>query len=111
MPAETPTSALFAKLVAELRTQTDVTVGGGTMRSFGSGALKVNGKIFAMLSSKNHFVVKLPAQRVAALVAKGVGSQFDPGHGRLMKEWIELHKAHLPTWRTLALEALAFVRQ
>ncbi len=41
-----------------------------------------------MISSKGKFVVKLPRQRVDALVATGEGERFDPGHGRLMKEWI-----------------------
>ena len=111
MPNDAATTELFSKLVTELGAQPGVTVGAGIKRSFGSGALKVNGKIFAMLSSKGHFVAKLPAQRVASLVASGDGLQFDPGHGRLMKEWLEVRKAHLPTWRALALEALAFVRQ
>ena len=39
-----------------------------TRRGFGSGALKVNGKIFAMMSSKGKFVVKLPKKRVDDLV-------------------------------------------
>ena len=110
MPPDATPSELFAKLATELAAQAGVTVGAGAKRSFGSGALKVNGKIFAMLSSKGHFVAKLPAERVASLVASGGGSQFDPGHGRLMKEWLEVRKANLPTWRALALEALAFVR-
>ncbi len=41
-------------------------------------ALKVDGKIFAMWSSKGAFVVKLPKTRVAALVADGKGEYFDP---------------------------------
>jgi|KBSSwiStaDraftv2_1062776.scaffolds.fasta_scaffold2490371_1 hypothetical protein len=110
MPADAATSQVFAKLATELSAHAGVTVGAGAKRSFGSGALKVNGKIFAMVSSQGHFVAKLPAQRVASLVASGSGTQFDPGHGRLMKEWLEVHQVHLPTWRSLALEALSFVR-
>ena len=33
-------------------------------KGFGSGALEVNGKIFAMLTSLHKFVVKLPKDRV-----------------------------------------------
>jgi hypothetical protein len=105
---DTAASELFAKLAAELQVRTGVTVGAGAKSSFGAGALKANGKIFAMVSSKGCFVVKLPAKRVAELVAARTGLQFDPGHGRLMREWLEVHKVHLPTWRALALEALDF---
>ena len=56
---------------------------GGT--GFGSDALKVGGKIFAMLSSKSDLVVKLSPKRTAELVKAGLGKHFDPGHGRLMK--------------------------
>jgi hypothetical protein len=61
----------------------DVT-GGKMMSSYG---LKVNEKIFAMFGRKQ-FVTKLPKVRVDALVGAGVGKNFDPGHGRLMKEWV-----------------------
>lgn len=75
----------FATIVEELLGNPDVTPPSGT--GFGSSGLKVGGKIFAMLSSKGKFVVKLPQQRVNALIALGDGERFDPGHGRLMKEW------------------------
>jgi hypothetical protein len=52
--------------------------------------LKVDGKIFAM-HSKGKFVAKLPKDRVDELVRAGKGEYFDPGHGRLMKEWVSLH--------------------
>lgn len=76
----------------------------GSGKGFGSGALKVNGKIFAMMSSKGHFVVKLSAERVKALIAAGSGSRFDPGHGRLMKEWLVV-TADQKYWVALAKEA------
>src|SRR5215472_2300922 len=57
-------------------------------RGFGSGAFKVKGKIFAMMSSKGQFVVKLPKHRVDELVSKTQGNRFAPSHGRAMKEWI-----------------------
>ena len=111
-PRRGPRSAekLFSVLVTELGTETGVTVGAKDKKAFGSGALKVKGKIFAMVSSKDRLVVKLPRQRVAALAADGTGVQFDPGHGRLMKEWLEVEGLQMPTWRALAREALAFVR-
>ena len=73
-------------------------------KGFGSGALKVNGKIFAMMSSKGHFVVKLSEERVNALVAAGSGTRFDPGRGRLMKEWLVV-TGDPKSWVPLAREA------
>jgi hypothetical protein len=79
---------------------------GGT-RKFGSRALKVDGKIFAMLSH-GRFVVKLPAVRVDAMVAARHGSYFDPGHGRKMTQWLSVTSPTL-SWVELAKEAHAFV--
>lgn len=77
---------------------------------FGSGALKIGGKIFAMLSSRGDFVVKLPRQRVDALIASGDGDRYDPGRGRLMKEWLVVRSSSQDEWESLADEALEFVR-
>lgn len=35
-------------------------------------------------------MAKLPKARVDALVRGAKGKHFDPGHGRLMKEWVAL---------------------
>ena len=95
--------AIVAKLVREERAEAP----SATRRRFGSNGLKVNGKIFAMLAQST-VVVKLPRERVQALVAAGAGEQFDPGHGRLMKEWIAL-RGDTRRWLALAREAHAFV--
>ena len=79
----------------------------GGKRKFGSRALKVDGKIFAMLSH-GRFVVKLPAQQVDAMVAAGDGEYFDPGHGRKMKEWLSLTGSK-PSWLALAKQAHSYV--
>jgi hypothetical protein len=71
--------------------------------------LSVNGKIFAMLV-RGKLVVKLPQQRVDGLVAARVGTYFDPGHGRLMKQWISIGAGKAP-WVGLAQEAYAFVKR
>jgi len=81
----------------------------GTTKGFGSGALKLNGRIFAMLSSKREFVVKLSKDRVDELVEAGCGKRFDTGRGRLMKEWLAVDPGHRD-WITLAEEAYAFAR-
>jgi len=77
-------------------------------KGFGSSGLKVNGKLFALMSSRGLFVAKLPRERVEALTAQGKGRPFDPGHGRLMKEWIELDGGEA-SWVGLAREAREFV--
>jgi hypothetical protein len=51
--------------------------------------LKVNGKLFAM-PVRGTLVLKLPRTQVDQLVATGEGERVDPGHGRLMKEWVVL---------------------
>jgi hypothetical protein len=78
-------------------------------RGFGSDALKVEGRIFAMVSSRGQFVVKLPRKRVDELVAAGEGERYAPGHGRLMKEWFALGPASSLDWQPLAEEARRFV--
>jgi hypothetical protein len=98
----------FEVLVEALATEPQVSVGTGK-KGFGSSALKVNDKIFAMISSKGEFAVKLPKQRVDSLVASGAGVRFDPGHGRLMKEWLALEPTSQEDWLALATEALQFV--
>jgi phage terminase large subunit-like protein len=71
--------------------------------------LNLNGKIFAMLV-KGKIVVKLPRQRVDELVGARKGSYFDPGHGRLMKEWVAV-QAGKGNWVALATEAYHFVKE
>jgi len=78
-------------------------------RAFGSNALKVNDKLFAMVT-RGHLVVKLPKDRVATLVAAGEADFFDPGHGRKMKEWASIVSDSL-SWEALVREAHAFVGQ
>jgi len=79
-------------------------------RGWGASALKVNGRIFAMLSLQGDFVLKLPGARVNRLVESGDGIRFDPRGGRPMKEWVAINPASRKRWSTLAGEALEFVR-
>jgi len=94
----------FAPVVAAFAR--DRRVGQGRMFSSKS-VLNVDGKIFAMFV-KGQFVAKLPKPRVDEMVKAGVGKPFDPGHGRLMKEWIAL-SGPSATWIALAKEARAYV--
>lgn len=101
--------ALFDKLVDHFRADGAVTAPSAAKGGkFGASGLKVDGKLFAMLS-KGELVVKLPKQRVEELVASRTGKQFDPGHGRLMKEWVTIPVARSREWRKLAEEARRFV--
>lgn len=77
-------------------------------RMFGSSGLKFAGRVFAM-EVRGSLVVKLPAVRVAGLVAAGV-RRFDPGHGRLMREWVSVGPDSGWNWLELAHEALAAAR-
>jgi len=99
-----PIDPLFAPIVAAFAGDRDVGLG----RMFSShSVLNVRGKIFAMLA-RGQFVAKLPKECVDALVASGAGKHFDPGHGRLMKEWVAL-AGDRRKWVALAKEAHAFV--
>jgi hypothetical protein len=78
-------------------------------RKFGSNGLKVGGKLFALFT-QGTLVVKLPGERVTALVGQRVGKPFDPGHGRLMKGWLAVTSA-TASWPDLVKEAHAYVRE
>jgi hypothetical protein len=93
----------FAPVDEAFRKDGDVTAG----KLFSAIGLKVHGKIFAMFP-KGEFVAKLPKARVDELIAQKLGKHFDPGHGRLMKEWIAL-RGHDDTWVALAREARRYV--
>ncbi len=95
----------FAAVVTALTSRPQVTYGG---HGFGSRALRVNGRIFAMLSTRGRFVVKLPRARVAELVKRGHADHFDPTRGRPMKEWAVIRSERV-SWLELAREAYAFV--
>jgi len=95
----------FAALISEFTTHPSVTYGG---RGFGSRALRVDGRIFAMLDSKGRFVVKLPLARAATLLAGGQAVLFEPVPGRPMKEWLVI-SGRKPSWLALAREALEYV--
>ena len=106
---QTDPAARYAALVARFAGEAGVTHDDGAARSFGAGALKTGGKIFAMLVN-DALVLKLPKQRVDALVDAGAGILFDANKGTPMKEWIVLDESHSDAdWLELAREAKAFV--
>jgi hypothetical protein len=75
----------------------------------GRGALKYQGKIFAMLV-RGQLVVKLPETRVAELITAGDGEAFDANKGTPMREWLSVDPASRLDWLSLATEALDFAR-
>ena len=94
----------FASVVQAFTRDRRVTFGG---QGFGSRALRLNGKIFAMLSMRNDFVVKLPRERVLELIDGGRAKYFDTGRDRVMKEWVAI--LDTPAfWLELAWEAHRF---
>ncbi|MFI4887490.1 MAG: hypothetical protein ACHP7B_01945 [Burkholderiales bacterium] len=107
--AVTDTQQRYAVIVETLRGESGVTVGSAGKKGFGSSALQIDGKIFAMVSAAGAFVVKLPRERVDALEASGIGRRFDPGHGRLMKEWLSVESRSRADWLSLATEAMRYV--
>ncbi|SRR5581483_10605249 len=84
----------------------DSAVTSGKMMS--AQGLKVHGRIFAMFP-KGRFVVKLPKERVDELVRARAATRFDPGHGRVMKEWAVISEDP-DNWLKLAKEAYDFVK-
>jgi TfoX/Sxy family transcriptional regulator of competence genes len=109
-PSSPAASARWEALVAEVLASGSATYGNqdGPKRAFGSTSLKTDGRIFAMLV-KGRLVVKLPAARVNELVDEGAGERFDPGHGRIQKEWLSVFTDDADAWRGLAEESEAYV--
>ena len=91
--ADVDAAERWKRLVADILADGTATYGNedGPKRAFGATSLKTDGRIFAMLV-KGRLVVKLPAARVAELVEAGAGERFDPGHGRVQKEWLSVRR-------------------
>jgi TfoX/Sxy family transcriptional regulator of competence genes len=101
----------FAGVIEAMAKEPGVTFGQpGAKKTFGDSALMVNDKIFAMVSSRGDFVVKLPRERVAAFERAGVGKRFAAINGSPMKEWLAVDADSSQDWVELAREALNFLR-
>ncbi len=107
--ARNETEARFAAVVEAFARNPSISHSKAGSRLFGSETLKVHDKIFAMVSSSGHFMVKLPKARVEELVAVGAGQRFDASQGRPMKEWLQLDSGSGQDWLELARESLKFV--
>jgi hypothetical protein len=98
----------FEDLVDELVGTDGVTPPRGGS-GFGRSALRFRGKIFAM-HVRGALVLKLPADRVEALVRAGEGVHFDANKGTPMREWLSLDPRSALPWLPLATEALDYAR-
>ena len=76
-------------------------------RHFGTATLRVDGRI-AAFTPEDRLVVKLPAPRVAALVASGEGAPFPTGRPP-MREWVAVTSDDPEVWRAFLAEALSHV--
>jgi hypothetical protein len=112
MTGTTDAASLFTDLCRALAGEPGVTLpsAAGASRGFGSDALKVDGRIFAMVTGGS-LVLKLPRGRVADLLASGEGRPFDAGKGTPMREWVVLADPDEPSAAALAREAMTFVRR
>lgn len=97
----------FGVLVGALAGKDGVVLGSGK-RGFGSDALQVDGRIFAMVTG-GRVVLKLPSDRVSSLIERGDGSPFGAGKGRPMREWVMLEEGAADSLLELGREAHAFV--
>jgi hypothetical protein len=98
----------FEDLVDAFTGRPEVAPPGSTGGRFGSHALRVRGKIFAMFV-RGRLVLKLPKKRVDELVEAGAGVRFDANKGTPMKEWLALAPESTVDWLSLAEEAMVFV--
>jgi len=72
-------------------------------------ALKIRKKMFAMFN-KGNYVVKLSKERVEELISSGEGLPYDPGNGKIMKEWVIIPKDYTDKWIKYASEAKKFAK-
>jgi hypothetical protein len=95
---------LFWELAQQLLAEPGVTQ--GTM--MGYPCLRSNGVFFACVErATGHLIVKLPAQRVNALVTTGEALPFAP-NGRTFREWAAFPVADPAEWQALLAEARDF---
>jgi hypothetical protein len=72
-------------------------------------SLKTKKKMFAMFT-KGNYVVKLPKERVQELLTSGEGLPYDPGNGKIMKEWVIIPLETADKWIDYASEAKKFAK-
>ena len=96
--------ALFEQVAQQLAAAGGVEQG-RIMHAYG---LRTNGRFFAF-ARRGELVVKLPAERVAALLADGTGAPFRSGGTRVLREWVALAPRDAKTCAGYVAEAQTFV--
>ncbi len=102
---EPTVEASFAQVARRLEAAHADLERGRIMHSEG---VKTGGKFCAFVS-KGELVLKLPAGRVAELIAAGQGRPFDAGKGRPLQEWVRLRPPGEEVCAGYVLEAREFV--
>ena len=97
---------LFWELAADLQDKDPRIVEGTIM---GGRCLRVGKEFLALVDYKGSgLVVKLPKERVAALIEQGKGRPFAPAK-KVFKEWLSVPKPDRRQWRALLEEGVKFV--
>jgi hypothetical protein len=107
MRSDAEAAASYTALVRRFADQPRVTLPAEKRGKFGSNALKVDGKIFAMLV-RGALAVKLPREEVESATLAGRGEPLAMGRGRVMKEWLLVNEPP-KRWYAVAERACAFV--
>ena len=68
----------------------------------------LNRGLLRALAATGMAAAETPVERVAELVASGVGARFAPA-GRVFREWVAVRDLDRDCWRGLLLEGIAFV--
>jgi hypothetical protein len=97
---------VFWELIDELRGE-DHRIEEGTI--MGGRCARVSGEFLALVDFKGSgLVVKLPRERVEALIDAGTGQTFAPA-GKVFKEWVSVPRRDRRRWRSLLREGISFV--
>lgn len=87
----------------------DPLVGRSTM--MGYPCVRYAGRFFGSFATREDaLVVKLPRERVTALVEAGEGEAFAPA-GKVFREWVLLPRPDRALWTRLLEEAVAFAKE
>jgi hypothetical protein len=96
---------LFWDLATELQAADPRVVEGTIMNGR---CLRLGDAFLALVDYKgSSLVVKLPAERVAALIAAGKGRPFAPA-GKVFREWLSVPEPDRAVWRGLLAEGVAY---
>jgi hypothetical protein len=86
----------------------DPAIGRATM--MGQPCVRRAGRFLASYDDKlDALVVKLPRERVLALIDSGDGEPFAPA-GRVFREWVAVPRVERHLWEALLAEAVDFAR-